>query len=102
MLYALLTSRAPFVGESQAATIRQVIEKEPVSPRVLNPSLPRDLETICLKCLNKERHERYGTAQLLAEDLQRFLEGRPVLARPISRPARVAVVSMEFRRLLDQ
>ena len=88
VLYALLTSRAPFVGESQADTIKQVIEKEPVSPRVLNPSLPRDLETICLKCLNKERHERYGTAQLLAEDLQRFLEGRPVLARPISRPAR--------------
>ena len=58
------------------------------SPRVLNPSPPRDLETICLKCLNKERHERYGTAQLLAEELQRFLEGLPVLARPISRPVR--------------
>ncbi len=88
VLYALLTSRAPFVGESQAETIQQVIETEPVSPRLLNPSVPRDLETICLKCLNKERHERYGSAQLLADDLQRFLDGRPVLARPISRSAR--------------
>ena len=89
VLYALLTSRAPFVGESQAHIITQVIHNEPVSPRMLNPNVPRDLETICLKCLNKEPHRRYGTAKLLADDLQRFLEGRPVLARPLSRPARV-------------
>jgi WD40 repeat protein/tRNA A-37 threonylcarbamoyl transferase component Bud32 len=88
ILYALLTSRAPFVGESQADTILQVIHKEPVSPRTLNPSTPRDLETICIKCLEKEPHKRYGTAQLLADDLTRFLENRPVLARPISRVAR--------------
>lgn len=83
VLYALLTSRAPFVGESQADTIRQVIHREPVSPRVLNPTLPRDIETICLKCLSKERHARYGTAQLLAEDLSAFLDGRPIVARPL-------------------
>jgi WD40 repeat protein/tRNA A-37 threonylcarbamoyl transferase component Bud32 len=88
ILYALLTGRAPFVGESQAATILQVIHNEPVSPRVLNPSISSDLETICLKCLEKEPAKRYGTAQLLADDLGRFLEGRPVLARPISLPAR--------------
>ncbi len=90
VLYALLTSRAPFVGESHADTIKQVIEKEPVSPRVLNPSVPRDLETICLKCLNKERHERYGTAQLLADDLSAFLDGRPVAAQPIGYFGRTA------------
>jgi len=88
VLYALLTSRAPFVGESQVDTIQQVIETEPIAPRLLNPSIPRDLETICLKCLSKERLERYSTAQLLADDLQRFLDGRPVLARPISHSAR--------------
>lgn len=88
VLYALLTSRAPFVGESHVQIIQQVTRNEPVAPRMLNPNVPQDLETICLKCLSKEPHDRYGTAQLLADDLQRFLEGRPVLARPISRPAR--------------
>lgn len=88
ILYALLTSRAPFVGQSQIDTIQQVLHREPVSPRTLNPSIPRDLETICLKCLEKEPHKRYGTAQLLADDLQRFLENRPVIARPLSTPAR--------------
>ena len=90
VLYALLTSRAPFIGESQADTIRQVIDKEPVSLRVLNPALPRDLETICLKCLNKEPYERYGTAQLLADDLTAFLDGRPIAARPIGYIGRTA------------
>lgn len=83
VLYALLTSRAPFVGETPSHTIMQVLQNEPISPRKLNPSVPRDLETICLKCLQKELHKRYGTAQLLADDLFCFQEGRPVKARPV-------------------
>lgn len=89
ILYAMITTRAPFIGESTAETIRQVIYNEPIAPRALNSAVPQDLETICLKCLEKEPAKRYGSAQQLAEELQRFMEGRPVLARPISRSARV-------------
>ncbi len=84
ILYHLATGRPPFQAESLTTLLRQVIETEPVAPRSLNPSIPRDLETICLKCLEKETPRRYSTAQELAEDLERFLENKPIQALPVS------------------
>jgi len=89
MLYHLLTVRAPFQAESLPAIVNLVLTTEPVSPRLLNPSVPRDLETICLKCLEKEPARRYATAKELADELGRFLKGEPVHTRPIGPPARL-------------
>lgn len=83
ILYELLTGRTPFRGESDLDTLQMVTSAEPVPPRQLRSGLAGDLNTICLKCLEKNTSRRYGSAQQLAQDLERFLEGRPILARPV-------------------
>jgi WD40 repeat protein/predicted Ser/Thr protein kinase len=84
ILYHLITGRPPFQGETVQQVLLQAQTAEPVSPQRLNPSIPAALQTICIKCLQKEPARRYATAAGLAEDLRRFLANEPILARPVS------------------
>lgn len=89
ILYEMLTGRPPFEAETPTETLRQVLSEDPAPPSRMNAALPRDIETIVMKCLRKEPHRRYAGALALAEDLDRFLAGEPISARPTSLPERV-------------
>lgn len=90
ILYFALTARAPFAAGSIQETLRQMLNNDPVAPAILNPGVPRDLETICLRCLERDPSRRYLNAAAFADDLARFIRGEPIVARPLSSAARLA------------
>jgi serine/threonine-protein kinase len=89
VLYQLLTGHPPFAGGTTYETIKFVLDSEPRQPRAWNPNIDRDLSTVCMKCLEKDPNRRYSSALALAEDLERWLKGQPINARPVSPPARI-------------
>jgi WD40 repeat protein/tRNA A-37 threonylcarbamoyl transferase component Bud32 len=89
VLYALLTGRPPFRGRSALEILEHVVEQEPVHPSTTRPGIDRDLETICLRCLEKDPQQRYNSAEAVAQELERWLAGAPTVARPIGRTERV-------------
>jgi hypothetical protein len=91
VLYSLLTGRPPFVGDSVIDTLAKVREETPEPPRKFNAKVPRDLEVICLKCLEKDPRRRYSSAQALADDVRAWLENRPIAARPVGSIERMAL-----------
>ncbi len=99
ILFELLTGELPFRGETRMLIV-QILSDEPPSPRKLNARVSRDLETICLKCLEKDPKRRYATAGELAADLRHFVGGEPILARPITRAARAGAGAVATPRSL--
>src|SRR5262249_45742888 len=89
ILYECLTGRPPFKADTPLATLQQVVAEDPVPPRRQRPGVPRDLETVCLKCMEKDPQRRYTSAAELADDLARFAAGRPGRARPLPRGGRL-------------
>jgi serine/threonine-protein kinase len=100
ILYYLLTGQPPFTAATTLETVLKVLNEEPAPPRRLNASVPRDLETVCLMCLRKEPGNRYGSASELAEDLDRFLAGEPVRARPLGLGERLTRLARRHRPAL--
>ena len=88
ILYCCLTGRPPFQAENPLDTVLKVVSDDPKPPKQINPKVPRDLETICLKCLDKSPQKRYPHAEALAEDLRRWQQGKPITARPVGRVER--------------